>query len=75
MRHGFWYAYGHVRPDVVVFLGDLLDEGSKGSIQDFLTYIDRFSDVFQLPAHTKVWVLTVTCSDLYRTAMWRLDVD
>jgi hypothetical protein len=46
-----------VRPDVVVFLGDLLDEGSVGSDADYLTYVKRFKSVFSFPDHVKVGIL------------------
>ena len=40
----------YVRPDVVVFLGDLLDEGSIASDDEYMTYIYRFRSVFRMPS-------------------------
>ena len=40
------YAVQHVRPDVVVFLGDLLDEGSRADQDEFSSYVRRFNAVF-----------------------------
>jgi len=37
LQFGFFHAVGHVRPDVVVFLGDLLDEGSIASDDEYVT--------------------------------------
>lgn len=54
LRLGFWHALGHVRPDVVVFLGDLLDEGSVASDSDYQTYVKRFKNVFTFPDHVQV---------------------
>jgi predicted phosphodiesterase len=51
LRLGFWHALGYVLPDVVVFLGDLLDEGSSGSDEEFVTYVNRFNAVFRTPSH------------------------
>jgi len=53
LQFGFFHAVGHVRPDVVVFLGDLLDEGSIASEDEYKTYIHRFRKVFKMPAIVK----------------------
>lgn len=44
----------HVRPNVVIFLGDLIDEGSFAD--DFLyeKYFQRFSDIFPQPDNVKM---------------------
>jgi len=49
LQFGFFHAVAHVRPHVVVFLGDLLDEGSIASDDEFVTYIRRFRRVFRMP--------------------------
>jgi hypothetical protein len=43
----------HVRPDITIFLGDLIDEGSFAN--DFLyeKYYQRFLDIFPQPDHVK----------------------
>jgi predicted phosphodiesterase len=51
LRLCFYQAFGHVRPHVVIFLGDLLDEGSLASDEEFTSYIQRFNTVFQTPTH------------------------
>ena len=53
LQNGFFHAFGHVRPDVVVFVGDLLDEGSVASEDEYRTYIRRFRSVFRMPATVK----------------------
>lgn len=40
------YAFGFAKPDVVVFLGDLLDEGSTSTDDEYKTYIRRFFRIF-----------------------------
>ncbi|KAF4532821.1 hypothetical protein B566_EDAN002672 [Ephemera danica] len=42
----FRLAQTHVRPHIVIFLGDLMDEGSVSSQTEFLRYYDRFSRIF-----------------------------
>lgn len=42
----FIYAFGFAKPDVVVFLGDLLDEGSTSTDDEYKTYIKRFFRIF-----------------------------
>lgn len=49
LRNNFNRAYNHVRPDVIVFLGDLLDEGSTATDNDYEIYVQRFQSVFQTP--------------------------
>ncbi|GFR99648.1 metallophosphoesterase 1 [Elysia marginata] len=46
LRSSFSRAYQHARPDVIVFLGDLLDEGSKASKSEYLSYVERFNNIF-----------------------------
>ncbi|GLV45658.1 Metallophosphoesterase [Carabus blaptoides fortunei] len=36
----------HLKPDVIVFLGDLFDEGSIANHEQFSRYLTRFFDVF-----------------------------
>ncbi|KAF0302578.1 uncharacterized protein FJT64_025320 [Amphibalanus amphitrite] len=54
MRQGFWRAFQHVLPDVVVFLGDLLDEGSIASPEEYRRYVSRFWSIFSTPRNIKV---------------------
>jgi len=53
LQFGFFHAVGHTRPHVVVFLGDLLDEGSEASDEEYMTYIRRFHNVFRMPTTVK----------------------
>ena len=53
LQFGFFHAVSYVRPDVVVFLGDLLDEGSVASDDEFLTYVHRFRKVFRMPTNVQ----------------------
>ena len=41
-------------PNVVVFLGDLLDEGSIASAEEYQRYVGRFWSIFSVPRNTKV---------------------
>lgn len=43
----FWQAYSFIDPDVVIFLGDLLDEGSTADDKEFNLYVDRFYNIFE----------------------------
>jgi len=46
------YAYD---PDIVVFLGDLMDEGSEGSDEEFAHYVKRFNGIYNTKA-AKIYV-------------------
>ena len=54
LRRTFQAAYYHHKPDVVVYLGDLLDEGSKASNSEYETYTSRFKDIFRTSEKTQV---------------------
>ncbi|XP_060072058.1 metallophosphoesterase 1-like [Ylistrum balloti] len=43
----FSLAHAYAQPDVVVFLGDLMDEGSKASKEEYKSYYYRFLSVFR----------------------------
>ena len=57
MRKSFSYAFSYSKPDVVLFLGDLFDEGSKASGQEYMVTLERFNSVFEPAKHIKVSVL------------------
>lgn len=57
-RYLAWYyekAVEHVRPDVICFLGDLMDEGTTANEQHFEEYYERFGQIF--PTHPTAKVL------------------
>ena len=39
-------AYDSVQPDLLIFLGDLFDEGSISTEPEFLRYLHRFQRIF-----------------------------
>lgn len=40
------HAYDFVKPDVVIFLGDLMDEGHIAKNPDFYGYVRRIFNIF-----------------------------
>uniref|UniRef100_A0A1S4J383 Calcineurin-like phosphoesterase domain-containing protein n=1 Tax=Culex quinquefasciatus TaxID=7176 RepID=A0A1S4J383_CULQU len=51
-RYLAWYyreVVDHVRPDVICFLGDLMDEGNTSNELNFKEYYERFGSIF--PTH------------------------
>lgn len=54
LSRGFAEAYAHVDPHVVVFLGDLLDEGSTASESEYELTWSRFNNIFRVGDQTKV---------------------
>lgn len=67
LRTSYAHAIGHVRPDVVCFLGDLMDEGSVATTEQYSRYVQRFRLVFS--AHDKKNV-QVRC-DLFGRSRFR----
>ena len=41
----------HVKPDVVIFLGDLMNEGSVCSDEEYEIYKERFDSIFNSSTH------------------------
>ncbi|KAG4072380.1 hypothetical protein HA402_004312 [Bradysia odoriphaga] len=50
LRKTFRLAVSHTDPHVIVFMGDLMDEGSVAKPDEFQRYVDRFKDVFYVPS-------------------------
>ena len=50
----FNQAHHYVVPDLVIFLGDNLDEGEIATDEEFHEYIKRFQSVFQKVEFHKV---------------------
>ena len=40
-----WAMYSY-EPQVVIFLGDLIDEGSEADMDDYLDYVKRFKNIY-----------------------------
>ncbi|XP_041974081.1 uncharacterized protein LOC121729585 [Aricia agestis] len=48
LRSTFSVVLKHFQPDVLVFLGDLMDEGSISSMIQFHNYVKRLSNIFDV---------------------------
>lgn len=48
-RNTFRLAVSHVLPHVIVFMGDLMDEGSVAKNEEFQRYVNRFKNIFYVP--------------------------
>jgi predicted phosphodiesterase len=46
LRKTFSRVYHHVLPDVIIFLGDIMDEGSKATDSEYQSYASRFDSIF-----------------------------
>lgn len=53
LRKTFRQAAAHSKPDVVCFLGDLLDEGSIASDDAYERYLKRFQNIFKVNANVQ----------------------
>ncbi|XP_052068551.1 uncharacterized protein LOC127707834 isoform X2 [Mytilus californianus] len=49
----FGLVYHHVKPDIILFLGDLIDEGSTAVDEEYHYAYQRFIDVFSAAEYTK----------------------
>ncbi|BFZ17415.1 hypothetical protein BsWGS_20454 [Bradybaena similaris] len=57
LRKTFYRAYYHTFPDVVVFLGDIMDEGSKATDSEYQSYFQRFNSIFYETSYAKTIVI------------------
>ncbi|CAG5129770.1 unnamed protein product [Candidula unifasciata] len=57
LRKTFYRAYYHTIPDVVVFLGDIMDEGSKATDSEYQSYFQRFNSIFYETSYAKTVVI------------------
>jgi hypothetical protein len=48
LRSGFILANSYAKPDAILYLGDLFDEGLKATNEQYERYFNRFRSVFQL---------------------------
>ncbi|CAJ0580685.1 unnamed protein product, partial [Mesorhabditis spiculigera] len=46
LQKGYAYAYAHTKPELVLFLGDLLDEGLSASVLEYQLAATRFHQIF-----------------------------
>lgn len=58
LKISFRQAYDFVKPDVIIFLGDLMDEGSIATDQEYDHYIKRFFEIFpnNIPHLKQIWL-------------------
>lgn len=59
----FQKAFNHVQPHVVVFLGDIMDEGNIATNAEYRRYVERFNDVFHV-SHTVKFVFLPGDNDI-----------
>ncbi|XP_059143920.1 uncharacterized protein LOC131931214 [Physella acuta] len=57
LRKTFSRVYEHTQPDVIIFLGDIMDEGSKATDLEYESYFDRFNSIFYEKKHSKTIVI------------------
>ena len=48
IKRTFINAFNYIKPDFVVYLGDLMNEGYTASEYEYLSYFKRFHDIFDL---------------------------
>ncbi|CAH1795413.1 unnamed protein product [Owenia fusiformis] len=53
LRSTFRQASNYVKPDAVLFLGDLIDEGSQAQDEHYSEYVDRFKEIFKSPTNVE----------------------
>lgn len=48
IKRTFTRAFNYVKPDVTVFLGDLMDQAYMASHSEYVSYINRLQNIFEL---------------------------
>ncbi|CAK9302368.1 unnamed protein product [Gordionus sp. m RMFG-2023] len=52
----YWYAFTKTKPKYVIFLGDLMDQGSKADNITYNKYVERFQKIFPLYESQGIYV-------------------
>lgn len=53
LKKTFGRAFAYTKPDVICFLGDLLDEGSVATDEAYRRYMKRFHNIFKTNANVR----------------------
>lgn len=56
LRKTFSFAAAHTKPDIVIFLGDLMDEGSQATPNEYRDTYYRFLNIFSHSPNVKVQI-------------------
>lgn len=70
MSKTFTAAYHYSQPDVLVFLGDLMDEGSKATTAEYAHTLDRFNKIF---SHIRFKKVKYIC--MFRKGKLQIKID
>lgn len=54
LRKTFGHAVEHAEPNVICFMGDLMDEGSVATASEYVRYLDRFRDIYRTSANIEL---------------------
>ncbi|XP_046391754.1 metallophosphoesterase 1 homolog [Ischnura elegans] len=54
LSKNFLLALNHVKPDIILFLGDLMDEGSRASADEYSRYKERFFSIYRTDGNVKM---------------------
>lgn len=47
LKKTFSHAVEHSEPNIICFMGDLMDEGSVATAPEYTRYLDRFKDIYR----------------------------
>ncbi|KAK9878403.1 hypothetical protein WA026_021710 [Henosepilachna vigintioctopunctata] len=50
------HAFNFVKPNITIFLGDLMDEGSTTTNEKYNEYLKRLNNIFPQSESTKIWL-------------------
>ncbi|XP_004925836.2 uncharacterized protein LOC101740054 isoform X1 [Bombyx mori] len=57
LKSTFRVVIQHFRPDVIVYMGDLMDEGSISTLKQYHSYVKRLSDIFEVDYPiVQIWI-------------------
>ena len=56
LRSTYGLAHNYVKPDLVMFLGDLFDEGVKATDEQFESYYRRFKRIYDLKKYNDKYI-------------------
>ncbi|KAK6633576.1 hypothetical protein RUM44_004183 [Polyplax serrata] len=63
IRRTFLKAFNYVQPDIVVFLGDLMDQGWIAPTSEYTIFVDRLKNIFKFPQHQNATKVVLSPGD------------
>lgn len=63
LKKTFLSAYNYIQPDIILFLGDLMDQGYMASDREFHSYVERLKNIYSMPSQVNQSKIIISPGD------------